>query len=138
MEPRPMEQGEISEELSDGKRDILQGVLSCMGCLFVTVVTYASAAPGVTYSVSWLTLLFGLIKLVKGLMQKEKYQKEKLRLERPPSTDTYPGIEHRTATSSPDRATQGDPSVPPRIALSIWLILGFLVFVIVLWNRSKV
>jgi hypothetical protein len=47
----------------------VQGAIWLIGGVVVTVGTYASAAPGGTYVVAWGAILFGIVKLIRGVGQ---------------------------------------------------------------------
>ena len=52
---------------SDASKDIIVGLLWCIGGIVVTVVTYNNASPGGTYIIAWGAIIFGGIQFLKGL-----------------------------------------------------------------------
>lgn len=52
---------------SDAAKDIIVGLLWCIGGIVVTMVTYNNASNGGTYVIAWGAILFGGIQFLKGL-----------------------------------------------------------------------
>ena len=54
-------------EDNDASKDIIVGLLWCIGGIAVTMITYNNASNGGTYIIAWGAILFGGIQFLKGL-----------------------------------------------------------------------
>lgn len=124
--PESDESSEISEELSDGKRNMVVGGLWCLGGIAVTIGTYALASGGGTYTVAWGAILFGLFQFIKGVIQAERY-KELAPLPENPRPDT--GDRNFYVPSTTDSSESGLPW--RKIVFSTWFVL---IVVVVIWQ----
>jgi hypothetical protein len=51
------------------RRHLIWGGLWCLGGLAVTLLTYLTAAPGGTFVVAYGAIIYGLVRLVRGLRE---------------------------------------------------------------------
>lgn len=52
-----------------GRKNMMYGLLWCVGGALITAVTYSAAANGGTYVVTWGAIVFGAIQFFQGLFQ---------------------------------------------------------------------
>lgn len=50
-----------------GQMDLVVGALFLLGGLALTIITFAAASGGGTYVLAWGPMLYGIIRIVKGL-----------------------------------------------------------------------
>ncbi len=61
------ERWDAIDKKRNAQKDILFGLLWCIGGIIVTMITYNNASDGGTYIIAWGAILFGGIQFLKGL-----------------------------------------------------------------------
>jgi hypothetical protein len=81
------------------KRNMIVGGLWCVGGTIVTVLTYAAAQEGGTYTIAWGAIIFGGIQFFRGLAEMDGLVREAPAPQAPVglATPTVPAIESSVA-----------------------------------------
>ena len=57
--------GDVKDKKEKAKKDMMVGALWCLGCLAVTIFSYAAASGGGQYFMAWGAIIFGGIQFFK-------------------------------------------------------------------------